>query len=319
MPENKQSSTFHSRNYHKGRYDLKALVDSNPALSTYLVKLHGKETVQFSDPSAIKELNKAILIKDYKLSYWDIPEGFLCPSVPGRAEYLHHLTDLLASFNKGKIPRGPEFICLDIGIGANCIYPIVGRKAYGWSFVGSDTNKTALVSASKIISSNELLAENVTLRHQENPSQIIKGIMQANEYCDVSICNPPFHTSQEEAAHANKKKNRGLARNKTVTRTKETNKNFGGQHSELWYPGGEFAFVRKMIIESQAARTNCFLFSSLISQKKNIPKLQATLASCGAKFHTEIQIQHGNKISRLLAWSFLTDKQIKVWTKTRWS
>jgi len=277
VPEKKEPHKFHSRNYHQGRYDLKVLVLANPALSEHLVQVHGKQTIRFSDPSAVKELNRA------------------------------------------KIPRGPQFLCLDVGTGANCIYPIVGRKVYKWSFIGSETNKAALASAEKIISTNNVLTDKVILRHQPDPKKVLSGIIQADDYIDLTICNPPFHSSAEEAAKANQKKNKGLDRSKTKQKAGNTKKNFGGQHSELWYQGSELAFVSKMITESQSLKTNCFLYSSLISQKKNILILQAKLDSCGARFHAVIDIQHGNKISRLLAWSYLTDKQMKVWAKTRWS
>jgi len=234
-------------------------------------------------------------------------------------EYIHHLSDLLASFNKGKIPRGPQFLCLDIGTGANCIYPIIGRKAYGWRFVGSDTNKVALDSANNIIAANELLAGKVSLRHQPKSESILSGIIKPSEYFDLTICNPPFHTSEEEASKANQRKNRGLSRSRSKNESSDNKKNFGGRQSELWYQGGELAFVKKMIIESRALKTKCFLYSSLISQKNNIPKLQAALDSSGARFHTVVQMSHGNKVSRMLAWSYLTDKQMKVWAKTRWS
>jgi len=73
VSKNKETSKFHSRNNHKGQYDLAALVTTNPALANFLVQRHGKQTIAFSDPTAVKELNKAILIKDYNLTEWDIP------------------------------------------------------------------------------------------------------------------------------------------------------------------------------------------------------------------------------------------------------
>ena len=52
----------------------------------------------------MKALNKALLAHFYAVKHWDIPDGFLCPPVPGRADYVHHLADLLA----GEWRRGAE-------------------------------------------------------------------------------------------------------------------------------------------------------------------------------------------------------------------
>jgi 23S rRNA (adenine1618-N6)-methyltransferase len=63
---------------------------------------HSIETIDFSDPEAVKSLNQALLI-----SYYDIQMGYshyLCPPIPGRADYIHYIADLLAESNNGIIP-----------------------------------------------------------------------------------------------------------------------------------------------------------------------------------------------------------------------
>jgi 23S rRNA (adenine1618-N6)-methyltransferase len=40
-----------------------------------------------------------------------------------------------------------------IGIGANCIYPIIGNAEY-WSFVGTDIDEKAIENCSTIIEAN---------------------------------------------------------------------------------------------------------------------------------------------------------------------
>ncbi|XOT98236.1 RlmF-related methyltransferase, partial [Alcaligenes pakistanensis] len=37
-----------------------------------------------------------------------------------------------------------------------------------------------------------------------------KGVLGTNDYFDLTLCNPPFHSSQEEAASSNQRKWRGL-------------------------------------------------------------------------------------------------------------
>jgi 23S rRNA (adenine1618-N6)-methyltransferase len=97
-------------------------------------------------------LNKALLAHFYGVAHWDIPEGFLCPPVPGRADYLHHLADLLAEDRDGVIPQ--QATVLDIGTGANLIYPLIGAHEYHWRFTGSEIGAEAFASAQAIINAN---------------------------------------------------------------------------------------------------------------------------------------------------------------------
>ena len=58
-------------------------------------------------------LNRALLKADYGIDFWDIPPNYLCPPIPGRVDYIHHLADLLARSNNNEIPRGPQIKALD--------------------------------------------------------------------------------------------------------------------------------------------------------------------------------------------------------------
>ena len=88
------------------------------------------------------------------MTNWEIPKGYLCPPIPGRADYIHHISDLLASSNNGIIPKD-KVRGLDVGVGANCIYPIIGSSIYDWNFVGSDIEIESINSVENIINSNE--------------------------------------------------------------------------------------------------------------------------------------------------------------------
>jgi 23S rRNA (adenine1618-N6)-methyltransferase len=86
------------------------------------------------------------------------------PSIPGRADYIHYIADLLAESNNGIIPRS-WVQGLDIGIGANCIYPIIGNAEYGWSFVGTDMTKKNIENCSTI-EANPKLVDFISLQQQ---------------------------------------------------------------------------------------------------------------------------------------------------------
>lgn len=114
----------------------------------------GTESIDFSNSEAVKFLNRALLKLHYVVGFWEIPEGYLCPPIPGRADYMHYVADLLAESNSNQIPTGAKVKCLDIGTGASAIYPIIANSEYGWSFVGTDVDKISVESARHILKSN---------------------------------------------------------------------------------------------------------------------------------------------------------------------
>ena len=311
-----EKTVLHPRNKHRERYDFKLLTVACPELSKY-VKLnpYGDESIDFANPKAVKWLNKALLKQYYSLEYWDVPSGYLCPPIPGRADYIHHIAELLGKSNNGKIPVGYKIKCMDIGVGASCIYPVVGNKEYGWSFIGTDIDKAALESANKIINYNAFLKRNVELRYQENPNDIFHGVMERNEPIDIAICNPPFHSSPEEAQKGTLRKLSSLNHKKVTTPVL----NFGGQSNELWCEGGEERFIRNMIRQSKQFSTNCFWFSTLIAKQVHVAPLLEALKTAGAVDVKTIQMGQGTKISRIVAWTFLTPTQQKKWLETRWN
>src|SRR5204863_6745415 len=88
---------LHPRNRFRNRYDFSKLIECRPALAAFVSKnAHGDESIDYGNADAVKTLNQALLKHGYDLSTWDIPPGYLCPAVPGRSDYLHHLADLLA-------------------------------------------------------------------------------------------------------------------------------------------------------------------------------------------------------------------------------
>ena len=311
----KVKSKLHPRNKHRSRYDFKALVESCPELAPFVsLNKYEDESIDFANPEAVKMLNKALLMHYYEIDYWDIPEKYLCPPIPGRADYIHHIADLLGGYNFGKIPSGSKVKCLDIGVGANCVYPIIGVKEYGWSFVGADVDPISIISANKIIALNSSLQRKVDCRLQKDPNDFFYGIIRKDEQVDISICNPPFHASQKEAKAANIRKLTNLKHEKVT----ESKLNFGGQNKELFYDGGEERFVRNMIRQSKKFASSCFLFSSLISKQSTLKSAYKILQETGALEIKTVPMGQGNKTSRLIAWTFLSKEEQNTWRNSRW-
>jgi len=306
---------LHARNPHRFRYDFKELINSCTGLAPFVsINQYGDESINFADPAAVKMLNRALLKHFYGISTWDIPENYLCPPVPGRADYIHYIADLLSSCNDSVIPRGQSVSVLDIGVGANCVYPIIGNHDYGWHFTGTDIDTVSINSAQRIINSNSTLNGQVDLRLQKSPENIFRGVIKHNELFDVTICNPPFHSSHMDAAAGTLRKVQNLNSGKTS----DPVLNFGGQNSELWTPGGEELFVKNMINESADFPANCFWFTTLISKKTTLPGVYKMLKHIKASDTRTINMAQGQKVSRIVAWTFLNRDQQKEWKINRW-
>lgn len=298
MKNSAEKHSLHPRNRHRGRYDFPALIASHPPLAACVaVNQYGDESVDFADPAAVRTLNQALLKHFYQIEQWTIPDGFLCPPVPGRADYIHHLADLLAEDNQGRLPQ--DLTVLDIGCGANCIYPLIGYREYGWRFTGSEVNEEAMRAANAIIAANPGLNRGIRLRRQKDPQAIFQGTIHKNEQYHAVICNPPFHASASEARQGSQRKVRNLGLDKNAPL------NFGGQQDELWCEGGEKAFISRMITESITFARQCVWFTSLVSRKENLPELWRALEEAGAVVVRTVNMAQGQKQSRFIAWSFM--------------
>ncbi len=321
----KVKANLHPKSKHRERYDFVELIKSHAALAEFVKKNdYGDESINFFDPEAVKALNTALLKHFYEVAYWEIPENYLCPPIPGRADYIHHIAQLLSESNYGKIPMGNKVKCLDIGVGANCVYPIVGTQEYGWSFIGSDIDADAIANAQGIIDKNENFSSgpqtvegkrNVELRLQTKPRDLFYGVISKEEHIDVTVCNPPFHGSAEEAAAGTLRKIKNLKGKKDV----EATKNFGGKSNELWCEGGENKFIRNMARESKKFSTSCFWFTTLVSKQSNLKSIYRALENENAVEVKTIAMGQGNKTSRIVAWTFLSPSEQKEWRNKKWN
>jgi 23S rRNA (adenine1618-N6)-methyltransferase len=284
---------LHPRSLHRNRYNFKQLIAESPELASFVsVNAYGDESVDFSSPGAVRALNRALLVHYYGIRGWDIPPQYLCPPIPGRADYLHYLADLPGLSNK----PASDVRVLDIGTGANCIYPLIGHRVYGWKFVGSDIDPAALANAQGILNVNPGLNEAIELRLQTSRGKFFAGVVRSDEVFDLVMCNPPFHSSLAEARSGTQRKWKNLGKKPA------SSLNFGGQGADLWCQGGEEAFVCGMIAES--VTVNSRWFSALISKSNSLPGVYHALRRAGATDSRTIEMAQGQKKSRLIAWTF---------------
>jgi 23S rRNA (adenine1618-N6)-methyltransferase len=279
---------LHPKNKFNKGYNFDELIEVNPILKEYVSKnKFDVITIDFSDPKAVKELNKGLLFCYDTISVWEFPDENLCPPIPGRLDYVHHLADLLSSEENIKI--------LDVGTGATCIYPLLGVAEYNWNFIATDIDLDSLDTAQDNIDDNKLESK-IELRQQFDENNILKGILEENDSFSATMCNPPFYKSAEEAQGANRRKTRNLGNNAV--------RNFSGNNNELWYVGGEKAFLHNYLYESSLFKQKSKWFTSLVSKKENVETLEKSSKKLGATQFKVIPLSQGNKVTRIVCWSY---------------
>ncbi len=286
-----EKAELHPRNRHRKGYDFARLVKAAPELGPFLIRArHGGTSLDFSDPAAVKALNRALLLAEYGVRGWAIPDGYLCPPIPGRADYVHYAADLLDG------ARGKAIRVLDLGTGANLVYPLLGHAEYGWSFVGTDIDANAIQAARSILAANPSFQAAIEVRLQRDRKALLEGILNPGDRFDLVMCNPPFFASAAEARAVGQDKWRKLGKEAASGR------NFGGRGAELWCEGGEVAFIRCLIEESAARPTASRWFTSLVSKSANLPAIHRALRHAEAKDIRTLEMAQGQKKSRFVAW-----------------
>lgn len=290
---------MHPSNPFQAGYDFEQLAAVLPDLRPHLMSTKaGTLSIDFSKPLAVKKLNQALLKSQYKLEHWDIPDGFLCPPVPGRLDYLLAMADLLAASRGGEHPKGKDIRLLDVGTGANLIFPLLAQLHFGWRAVGTESDLNAIKVARAIVAFNPRLRKNVEIRHQRFADQILTGVTSFEERFDLSVCNPPFYANEKAATNASQLKWRKLGRGPSKGR------NFGGRPHELVVPGGEKSFVLQLVAESQQRRKLCEWFSTMLSNGRHETPVYQALKRAKARRIEVLPLQQGQKTSRVIAWSY---------------
>ncbi len=292
---------LHPRNQHRDGYNFARLLKATPELEPFVTRNpRGEMTIDFANAEAVRMLNRALLAAHYDVKFWEFPDTYLCPPIPGRVDYIHSLADLLAEDNGGDIPRGDGIKVLDIGTGASLVYPLIGQHEYGWNFTGVDIDQVSIKAARQI---NERNGLNISLRHQKNPKNVFRGVIHPRDTFHLTMCNPPFHSSLEQAGKGTERKWRNLGKEPSAKL------NFGGQNAELWCPGGEIGFIGRMVEQSVEFAEQCLWFTTLVSKKDNLRTIDRFLSKTGVAETKTVEMAQGQKTSRFVAWTFYSKKQ----------
>ena len=190
---------------------------------------------------------------------------------------------------------------LDIGTGASLIYPLLATAAFDWNCTASEVDIDSIEFAKKLLLLNPNL-KTTTLRNQRFKSKVFHHVMEENDYFDVVVCNPPFYKTQSEAEQRNIRKNKNLHNNESISH------NFGGHSNELWYKGGEEAFIKTMASESASYGSQVGWFTCLISNSEHVKILKRYVRKANPTELRVVEMEQGNKKSRFIAWTFKTPK-----------
>ncbi|KAH6696214.1 DUF890 domain-containing protein [Verticillium dahliae] len=242
--------------------------------------------LNFNNPAAVMQLTKTLLKIDYGLKI-ELPHDRLCPPVPVRHNYILWLKELIDGSSYAE--RGRKVTGLDIGTGASCIYPLLACQQRNWSFIATDVDPKSLSFAKK----------NIELNHVQHRIQVISRqssdplIPAHPATVDFTMTNPPFYESDADLLASAKQKSRPPLSACT------------GAAVEMVTPGGEVAFVTRILEESLTLRDAIQWYTSMLGKQTSLETIVEKLREYGINNYAVTEFVQGNKTRRwAVAWSF---------------
>ncbi|RDW69312.1 hypothetical protein BP6252_08332 [Coleophoma cylindrospora] len=251
--------------------------------------------LDFSNPEAVQQLTKSLLKRDFGLKT-SLPSDRLCPPVPNRLNYIlwvQALLDCTSHTYTDTYDPERQVLGLDVGTGASCIYPLLGcAQRPNWRFAGTDIDDKSLKYAQENIQLNNLDGR-VKLLKTSASGHLLPLDRLGFENIDFTMCNPPFYESNAEML--------ALAQSKQ----RPPNSACTGSANEMVTPGGEVAFITKMISESLLLRDRVQWYTSMCGRFSSITALIEILRKHEIDNYAIAELVQGSKTRRwVIAWSF---------------
>jgi 23S rRNA (adenine1618-N6)-methyltransferase len=278
--------------YNDFKPDFLTLIKEFPELKKYILKQNEDNEGEFQFDWSNNELSllmdKSILNYYFDIKYYDIPKGFLIPPIPSRINYINLINSIITKLIKDIDIK--NIIGIDIGTGANIIYPILGYSIYKWKFICTEINKEAYNNAKLILQKNNL-ENNINIIKQNNKDNIFISILNRENKYIFSMCNPPYYNYENEIKLEDKKR--------------DNEYNF----DEIYYKNGEYGFFQRYFEESICYKNNVFLYTILIGKKINAENIYDKLSSYSdiIKIYNMQKILTGNNIRYIIYWSFFNN------------
>lgn len=233
-----------------------------------------------------------------------LPPDRLCPAVTGRANYIRFVHALLAS---GTARTGPVWGA-DIGTGASAVYALLCARLHGWHVLATDTDAASLACARANVARNGLTALIETRLVPGGPAApLVAPLLTSEHTLDFVLCNPPFFDSDDAAQGAHGA--RGPSPRRACT----------ARESEACTPGGDAAFVRRLVDESVRVPLRCRWWTALLGRKRSLravwdylhggcsvlpPGLPLTIE--------EAELVQGRTARWVIAWSFFPPPETSI-------
>ncbi|KAJ7634629.1 S-adenosyl-L-methionine dependent methyltransferase [Roridomyces roridus] len=278
---------MHPRNPYRAPPDFRELAKAYSPLQPCLLDVPGGgASINFKDELSQRRLTEALLHRDFGLSL-ELPENRLCPPVPNRLNYVLWIQDILrASFGR----RVGRVVGVDVGTGASAIYPLLSCKLDAdWSFIATDVDEVSLRYARSNVERNGL-GDRIQILATTAEAPIFAALRDRR--VDFTMCNPPFYSSHQEVAAS------------AEAKEFEPNAVCTGADVEMITPGGESAFVRRMVEESVELGERCCWYTSMLGKLSSVTEVVAAFREREIENYGITEFIQGSTRRWAVVWSF---------------
>lgn len=282
------NARMHPRNPYRGKDpNHEQLVDQFPELKQYLrpAKRKGdRPTLALTtNPAAAIAYNCALLKRDFGIN-WSIPVGRLCPPIASRVNYVLWVQDLIKLNRPKTQPSVDRVVGIDIGTGANAIYPLLGTALDStWHFVATDVDESALSLAKKNMEANPRLQRRIKLKRVSEDARVQAALPPGDGMIDFCMCNPPFF---ESALDVRIRPDGSTA----------------GTRSELVCQGGEEGFVSGIVRDSVKLGRRVRWYTSMFGKKASVKSTLKLIREAGFTNIATTQFLQGRTTRWGIAW-----------------
>ncbi|KAG7163978.1 RNA N6-adenosine-methyltransferase METTL16-like [Homarus americanus] len=198
----KLNKFMHQRNRYRTPPSFKKLATQYPEFREHCTyDLSGKVHLDFKNPKAVRALTTCLLDQDFGLK------------------------SLYLMTHAARYDSEHMVVGADIGVGAACIYPLLGAKQFGWCMLGTETDQLSYGSATTNVLNNNL-QDRVFVKKVEN-GIILKGVLDEKE-AQSQILESKLRRKQTEDADLSK--NIDTTDSQTPTQTSQSEMKIDGSH-----------------------------------------------------------------------------------------
>ncbi|KAH7101503.1 hypothetical protein BKA62DRAFT_703169 [Auriculariales sp. MPI-PUGE-AT-0066] len=304
--------------------DYRDLARQYPRLGQFLVPTSRGATIDFNNPAAVRMLNQALYQVSLGISI-SLPEDRLCPPVRPLSNKKTHSDTVRIEIDGEQVPLfivvsllltstllrryymnwirqlhlhsacDESPVIIDIGTGASAVYPLVGCSTWPEAqFFATELDQISYGYAEGNVIANDMQSR-ITLVKTSPSDHLLQPLFaHHNLRYFATMCNPPFYQSEEDMQ-------RRAASKESPALTVYT-----GAATESVTPGGEVAFVEKMIRESVLVQSRCIWFTSMLGLASSLERLVEVLQSLHISNYAVNGFTSGTGTTRrwLLGWSF---------------